>query len=227
MEAAWADLQALAEGDAGTLRVGTYQSVGARILPELMRRFTAVRPGVELQLTESSDDEELLALLERGELDLTFTVMPLPDGPFAGRELMSDPYVLLVGADSPWAGEERVEVADLAGLDVIGFRHCMSGARTVEHLGGLGIELRTVFRSDDNGTVQGLVGAGMASALVPLLAADADDPRTALVPVPDLPPRAIGLAWHRDRALSPSARALIEEAAGLCGALQASVASPG
>ena len=29
MEAAWADLSALAAGDAGTIRVGTYQSVGA------------------------------------------------------------------------------------------------------------------------------------------------------------------------------------------------------
>jgi DNA-binding transcriptional LysR family regulator len=91
----------------------------------------------------------------------------------------------------------------------------------------VGAEPRIVFRSDDNGTVQGLVGAGMASALVPLLAADTDDPRTALVPLPGVPPRAIGLAWHRDRALSASARALIEEAASLCGALQASVASSG
>jgi DNA-binding transcriptional LysR family regulator len=227
MEAAWADLQALSDGEAGTLHVGTYQSVGARILPELMRRFMAVRPGVELHLTESASDQELLDLLERGELDLTFTVMPLPEGPFAGRELMSDPYVLMVSADSPLAAGGALEPADLDGLEVIGFRHCMSGARTVEHLSARGVELRMVFRSDDNGTVQGLVGAGMASALVPLLAADGDDPRTVLVPVPGVPPRAIGLAWHRDRALSASARVLIEEAAQLCGALQASVASPG
>ena len=63
------------------------------------------------------------------------------------------------------------------GLPMIGFRHCMSGERTDEWLRDRGVEMRVVFRSDDNGTVQGLVGAGMASALVPLLAADAADER--------------------------------------------------
>ena len=107
MEAAWADLQALAAGDAGTLRVGTYQSVGARILPELMRRFVALRPGVEVHLTESTSDQELLDLVERGEADLSFTVLPLADGPFEAVELMRDPYVVIVGADSDLADARR------------------------------------------------------------------------------------------------------------------------
>ena len=87
MEAAWADLAALGSGGAGTVRVGTYQSVGAGILPEVMRRFLAESPGVEVLLTESGSDRELL---ERGETDLSFTVLPLPEGPFEGVELMRD-----------------------------------------------------------------------------------------------------------------------------------------
>src|ERR687896_1360524 len=44
--AAQADLTALAEGQAGTLRVGVFQSVGQRILPEVMRRvLRAGAPG--------------------------------------------------------------------------------------------------------------------------------------------------------------------------------------
>src|SRR6266446_5577749 len=39
LDAAQADLAAFAEGAAGPLRVGIYQSVGARILPGLIRRF--------------------------------------------------------------------------------------------------------------------------------------------------------------------------------------------
>ena len=39
----------------------------------------------------------------RGELDLAFCSPPLPDGPFEALELMSDPYVLVVPADSPLA----------------------------------------------------------------------------------------------------------------------------
>src|SRR5205085_2208607 len=36
LRAAQADLAALSAGDAGTLRVGTYQSVGSRVLPEVI-----------------------------------------------------------------------------------------------------------------------------------------------------------------------------------------------
>src|SRR4029453_19145401 len=60
--AAQADLTALEDGQAGTLRVGVFQSVGQRILPEVMRRFIGAWPQVDVSLTESADDTELLAL---------------------------------------------------------------------------------------------------------------------------------------------------------------------
>jgi DNA-binding transcriptional LysR family regulator len=81
-----------------------------------------------------------------------------------------------------------------------------------------------VFRSDDNGTVQGLVGAGMAAALVPLLAADgADDAVTLLDIEGGVPDRRIAIAWHRDRTLSPAARSFIALAQQLCSELGAPV----
>ena len=56
---------------------------------------------MELLLTESGSDRELLDLLERGELELTFSVLPLPQGPFEGVEVMRDPCLPLVAADDP------------------------------------------------------------------------------------------------------------------------------
>src|SRR5919202_1218441 len=103
MAAAQADLTALGDGEAGVLRVGVFQSVGQRILPELMRRFLSAWPKVEVTLTESADDAELLSLVERGELDLAFADLPLTDGPFDSVELLRDPYVLVVPADSELA----------------------------------------------------------------------------------------------------------------------------
>src|SRR6266508_4518754 len=104
--AAQADLAALAEGEAGTLRVGVFQSVGQRILPEVMRRFLRAWPQVKVTLTESADDEELLGFVERGDLDLTFADLPLVEGPFDSVELLRDPYVLVVPTDSPLAGRD-------------------------------------------------------------------------------------------------------------------------
>src|SRR6187549_686073 len=49
---------ALDAGDAGPLRIGTYQSVGAKVLPALLREFTEEWPKVDITLRESSDDRE-------------------------------------------------------------------------------------------------------------------------------------------------------------------------
>src|SRR5881398_3980150 len=98
LDAAQADMAALAEGAAGPLRVGIFQSVGARLLPGLLRRFREEYPRVEVRVREETDAAELLRLLEHGELDLTFADLPLPEGPYTWREILRDPYVLVVPA---------------------------------------------------------------------------------------------------------------------------------
>src|SRR6266567_2662526 len=49
------DLTAFAEGAAGPLRVGIFQSVGARVLPGLLRRFKEDWPLVEVSVREETD----------------------------------------------------------------------------------------------------------------------------------------------------------------------------
>jgi molybdate transport repressor ModE-like protein len=208
--AAQADLLALSEGEAGTLRVGVFQSVGQRILPELMQRYLKAWPQVKVTLTESANDEELLALVERGELDLTFSDLPLTEGPFESVELLRDPYVLVVAADSELADRETPPpLREVAELDLIGHKHC----RTLKQLeANIRRPLHFVFRSDHNQTVQALVASGVGSALVPRLTMDPQDDSTKMVELPKLPPRVIALAWHRDRYRTPAARAFVESA---------------
>lgn len=217
LQAAQADLAALSHGEGGELRVGTFQSVGARILPTLMGRFLADWPRVELQLEESVSDSELLRNVERGALDLTFAMPPLVDGPFESIVLLEDPYVLLVPAASPLAGRESASIADLADLPLIGNRTCRSTELAESQLSLHGAPLEIAFRSDDNGTVQGLVASGFGAALVPLLAVNEDDDRVAVVELePSIRPRRISLVWHRDRHRSPAARGFVEVAAEVC-----------
>ncbi|HEY7196163.1 MAG TPA: LysR family transcriptional regulator [Gaiellaceae bacterium] len=224
LTAAQADLSALSEGEAGTLRVGTYQSVGARILPALLRRFADAWPRVEIRLTESPSDLKLVADVEGGDLDLAFVMLPVEDGPFETLDLMRDPYVLLVPADSELARRRGpVTPRDLVGTDLIGFRACRSIAEVEAHLRVDGQDPNIVFRSDDNGTVQGLVAAGVGAACVPLLTVEQHDDRVAILElVPNVSPRRIGVAWHRDRYRSPAAAAFIETAREICAELEAS-----
>jgi molybdate transport repressor ModE-like protein len=216
--AAQADLTALTEGQAGTLRVGVFQSVGQRILPEVMRRFLRDWPQVKVTLTESADDVELLALVERGDLDLTFSDLPLVEGPFESVELLRDPYVLVVPADSELANPETPPtMREIAELDLIGHKHC----RTITRLEAtFRRPLRFVFQSDHNQTVQALVASGVGSALVPRLTMDPEDETTILLELPKVPPRMIAFAWHRDRYRTPAARAFVETAQEVCSELE-------
>ena len=218
LQAAQADLRALAHGAAGPLRIGTYQSVGARILPTVLHRFLAEWPQVDISLLELTDDGELLAGIERGELDVTFTMLPLPVGPFEFVELMRDPYVLVVQAGSPVADRTRPPTPrELAELPLIGNRSCRSVAAGMDYVRASGREPRVVFRSDDNGTVQGMAAAGMGAALVPRLTVDEADERVEVIELSDrFPERIIGIAWHRDRHRTRAAEAFVDEARAVC-----------
>lgn len=222
LQAAQADLAAFAEGSAGTLRVGTYQSVGARVLPRLLREFTEAWPSVSVQLTEWSDDGHLLSLVERGELDFSFVMLPVEEGPFEPVELMLDPHVLVVQADSELARRPKPpSLREVAGMPLIGNRLCRSVHQVETRLRDAGVEPQIVFRSDDNGTIQGLVAAGVGVALVPLLTVDTGHEGTAVLGLADVPPRRIGIAWHRDRYRSPAALAFVDLARDVCARVEA------
>ncbi|MEP6892832.1 MAG: LysR family transcriptional regulator substrate-binding protein, partial [Gaiellaceae bacterium] len=83
------------------------------------------------------------------------------------------------------------------------------------------------FRSDDNGTVQGLVAAGFGVALAPLLAVMPGDDRVRVIRLePPIPRRAIAVAAHRDRHRSPAARAFVEIARVVSADVEGELAEP-
>ena len=228
LKAAQADVAATVEGGAGSLRVGTFQSAGARLLPELMRRFRDDWPDIQVMLIESATDDELLGSVERGDLDLSFVMPPLPEGPYAVAELMTDPWMLLVPADSPLADHEGpVTLREAAELPLIGARLCRSREQVHGHFQTRGLRPNYVFHSDENNTVHGLVAAGAGVGLMPKLAIDPNDTRVIAVELgPKVPARRIGLAWHRDRYRSPAAAAFVEVAQCVCSELELDEPAP-
>ena len=212
LQAAQADLAALDAGDAGPLRIGTYQSVGARVLPALLREFSEEWPKIDITLRESSDDRELMQLIERGELDLSFVVLPLEPGPYEAAELFRDPYVLVVPAGSPFASRERPpSLREIVDQPLISYRTCRTTERVVDRLRQAGRDPNIVFRSDENGTIQGLVAAGVGLAIMPALTVEPTNEAIEIVDLGDrVPPRLIGIAWHRDRRRTRAEQAFVE-----------------
>jgi DNA-binding transcriptional LysR family regulator len=208
LDAAEADMAALNEGAAGALRVGILQSVGARILPAVLRRFGEEWPRVQVQVREEADEAELLRLVERGELDLTFAELPLPEGPFESGEVLRDPYVLLVSRKSELAERDGVPLRTLEGLPLIGWRTTGEPDRILR---GHVSELDVVFRTDDNGTLMSLVAEGLGSAVVPYLVVNPRNPALVALPLGGrLPPRVLAIVWHRDRYRSAASHAFSE-----------------
>jgi DNA-binding transcriptional LysR family regulator len=210
LQAAKADLAAFAEGAKGTLRIGAYESVSARILPAILGEFAGKWPDVDIHLMDSS--QELLTLVEAGDLDLAFVMdSEVRADEFQTTALLQDPYVLLVPVDSPLAEKQPVPLDELSDSRFVAYDNMACQLFVESSLRRFGFQQRIVLRSSDNATVQGLVAAGLGIAIVPLLTVDENDARVVVRQVdPPLPTRTIVIANHPDRYLSPAAQGFLD-----------------
>ncbi len=223
-----ADLRALASGEQGELRVGTQPSVGTKVLPRLLGTFRAEWPGIEIVLRESRDSADLIHAVETGDVDVTFIEIGQHEtGPLEVRPLLDDPMVFVAPADAPEAGQRVVSIADIAHLPMIGTRNV--GCRQIieDCFRQAPVSPTYVFRSDDNPTIQGLIGSGLAYAVLPLLTVDENDPNVAVIPIrPEPPPRRLGIAWHPERRPPLALLPFVEAAAEICRDLGEQWAAP-
>jgi DNA-binding transcriptional LysR family regulator len=211
------ELQSLRAGEIGRLVVGSFQSVSVNVLPEVIGRLRAERPGLSVRCIESDDNDELIAKLLADELDLSFVVGRPDHDSIESIELLSDAFVAI----SPVShGTAPVALDSLHGAPFIGEMPCACQVMIDEFLRAHGVEPDYVFRSNDNAAVQAMVRAGMGRAILPFLAVDTNDRGVAVTPLdPEPPPRVIALARRRDRTLIPAAQRFIELASAVGAAL--------
>lgn len=225
VESAERELDRFARGVSGNLAIGTFQSISARVLPSTLGRLYQVAPDVEITLIEEDQDQDLrISALVNGELDLAFIVGEV-DSAFTSRYLGADPHVAIVPAGHPDGPVDLLEVTrgpmvgqpmdDTCGIIV---------DRSLERLG---ISPRYAFRSQDNGAVQGMVGAGVGIALVPLLTVDTADPAISVrTTEPEIEPRQLSIVWNRDRTLAPIAERFIDIVTDVCAEHLAAIDAP-
>jgi DNA-binding transcriptional LysR family regulator len=175
LEAAEAELAAIAGLRGGRLRMASFPSAGATVMPHAIARFRAEHPLVELTLAEG-EPEDILPRLRAGELDLALLyefrgVSDPPGRDLARSELFADPMYVALPAQHPLASSPSLELAALAGEAWV-----QTSAQTpcaqhvVRSCHAAGFEPNVAFESDDYATVQGLVAAGVGVALIPELA---------------------------------------------------------
>jgi DNA-binding transcriptional LysR family regulator len=129
-------------------------------------------------------------------------------------ELLSDAFVLLVAADSELLAHsaDPVGLADLDGVPLVAPRACRYSGLLEARMSDAGLRANVAHRTDDDGTVLGLVARGAGVACVPRLVAETADDRLHVLELAEPMERRIVLVWHRDRE-EDAARALFVDRA--------------
>jgi molybdate transport repressor ModE-like protein len=216
IEAAESELEAIASGRGGSIRVASFPTAGASLMPLAVAGFRASHPGVELSLAEG-EPEEIAPRLRSGEFDLALlfefeeTSERLGTG-LRRFDLLDDPLHLALPRDHRLVRRKRLALGDLAGEAWIQTSAASPCARhVVRSCHAAGFEPRVSFESDDYQTVQGLVAAGVGVALIPQLALSAVHPDVLIRPLaPQTPSRRIFAATPRGASATPALATMLD-----------------
>ena len=174
------ELDAIAGLRGGRVRMASFPTAGAALVPAAVSLFSARYPDVSLSVLEA-EPEESVPMLRAGELEVAIvaTVGERPEefgDLYVGidlHHLLDEPRYVLLPPNHRLAGRRRLRLQDLADEVRIEL------ARTPTRQGRIYLapgaepnagEPRVAFRSDDFNIVQGMVAAGAGVAVVPELA---------------------------------------------------------
>jgi DNA-binding transcriptional LysR family regulator len=209
-----AELEAIAGLRGGRLRLATFPTAGATLVPHAIRAFNQRHPDVELTLRDL-EPHESLPLLKAGELDLVLvedTDVRDADDDVELVHLLDDPMHLVLPVDHPLASKPRVRMADLAGESWIQSTESCPCRRHVQSACfAAGFEPHVAYESDDFQVVQGLVAAGVGVALIPALGLVSERSDVVIRPIgPKAPARKILAAAPANDYRSPAVAEMLE-----------------
>jgi DNA-binding transcriptional LysR family regulator len=231
VEAAEASLAAVLGVRGGRLRVASFPSAGATLMPQAVALFRERHPDVALTLAEG-EPEEIAPRLRAGEFDLAL----LFEFPGARERvaanlrmtpLLEDPMHVALPAKHPLAGSPRLTLADLRDEQWVQTSAPSPCARHVVRLClAAGFEPHVTFESDDYETVQGLVAAGVGVALIPGLALTRVHPGIVVRDLDPSPARKVLAATIGGPGVAPAARTMIKLLVDVAGAYGSGRAAP-
>ncbi len=175
--AAERDLERLSTASPDRIRVASFTSAAAAILPRALARFRPRYPGTEVRLAEADPDDGV-ALLATGGADVAIiTEVPgeVTQYPHvASVPVYDDEFFVVLPTSHRLAALAEVPLPALAGEQwVVSSATGTCPDTRVFHNAcrQAGFAPSVTFRADDYSTVQGLVAANLGISLVPSLAA--------------------------------------------------------
>ena len=169
-----AELEAIAGLRGGRLRMASFESAGATLMPLAIATLQAAPSrGRAVALARGARDS--LPRLKSGELELALSFgadgIPTPDdGSIERMHLLDDPLYLALAPDHPLARKRNLRLADLPATLDRGHAGCACSAMLRRACERAGFTPHIVFESDDYAAIQGFVAAGVGVALIAELA---------------------------------------------------------
>lgn len=201
----------------GIVRVGSGPTLSSHWLPDLLRRFRARFPEVQLTVETGSSDE-LLAAARQGRLDLALLVAPLRRVEPGFEVLMRWRFNLSLVTGDPRI-PNRPRLAELAAFSFIGFR---KGSRLdvliEQFFNRHRLEPNPIMRFDNADAIRAVLRAGIGYSLLPgwTLKEDLDSSALRLISARATPPAAwVEMVRHESSPLAPAAREFISMAKSL------------
>jgi DNA-binding transcriptional LysR family regulator len=220
LAAAEAELEAMAGIRGGRVRLASFPTAGASLLPPAVVLFTQRHPDVELSFVER-EPEEAAQMLRAAELEVGIVFeyaeynQPELERFYEGIELhrlVDDPMYLALPLGHPAANKPRVRLRDLSDETWIqeSGNHSWCGRFHETACLAAGFKPKVSFRSDDYNVVQGLVAAGVGISLLPGLSlTNVRDDIVIRSLGPNAPTRRIAAATLAGRYRSPATEAML------------------
>lgn len=181
------ELRALAGLQGGRLRLASFASAAATIVPPAIARFRESYPAVDLTVV-MADPDESLPRLRAGELDLALSHEPgeacasdqvTGGGPSHRRtglelvHLFDDPMYVAMHPGHPLAHRERLDLASFAHEPwmLSTSNTCPDSRLFLQACRAAGFEPRIALQNDDYPAILGFVAARVGVALIPDMAA--------------------------------------------------------
>lgn len=166
--------RAIAGGKAGRLHIGFVTHAVYDVLPSALRLLRTEFPGVEVELSEMGNADQLTAL-EQGAIDLALLHTPLPlPGRVRTKLVRREKLVAVLPAGHPLGADGRVGLAEIAALGLVWFPERQLPAMRAGIVAALqraGLEPRFVQEANRSLTVLSCVAAGLGASLLPQSAA--------------------------------------------------------
>ncbi|MGB6105254.1 MAG: LysR family transcriptional regulator [Pusillimonas sp.] len=169
VDATVSELRARVAGKSGQVTIAATPSTCVYWLPNIMRQFQKLYPGITLRLRDATSDR-CLVMLKEGYADFAVIAQSGDSPEFVSTVLFDEPYHLLCLDDDPLARSKSIQLSQLGGrdyLEVVGQGEVWAQRKRDLRVAGVhdtGLEVANV------GTMVGLIMAGFGIGLVPRMA---------------------------------------------------------